>query len=607
MGVHMKIFYAISIIALLSVTFLTGCGSEGSKSTPTIAVIEEPAAPPANTSSKTSENPIRRKIVVPAGCEDITDEADIAKMFTIKENVTDIYAAFGDKNLNYIQALSTPTKASARAMLAKYPQSCEAQLAFVATIISEIANNEKINNILDIIYGRQGKSKSSILSTRLDDFEDNMLIVSVNSTDDLRNITASDIQSALESVIPSVDSAIAYMTNIANDDSFTSNYTIKKRVTELDRGEFAGILAILYFVDAYLIFLVSINADIDINGSYSWIDSLQNWEYDYTTNVGGKQLIKLFDKSSKVSSVYDNWKDDYRDIPNLMDSVYHYEISALQYGLQEAKNGLATQANDLYIVGDDEMADISTSDVRTAIDTLYKIKKTLREGLPDTINDNVIVKYNFYNFFQITDGFQQFLPYHKINDTSIWDTPDGGFEWTEALIDDKSYAQRFIEKKIAEALRKLAPKASDIDISSHFDGTSSGYARARSDSPYLSFRIEFTTSLCNVEFSVTSSNSESLSNWKIPNATIPKGMCKVENGKAKYATAFEENSTPNILYFTDAKGKKTISLQELVNNSYENSELRNYLIFPDVTFGGVLMDMTLDRFWNEYVPALQED
>ena len=63
-------------------------------------------------------------------------------------------------------------------------------------------------------------------------------------------------------------------------------------------------------------------------------------------------------------------------------------------------------------------------------------------------------------------------------------------------------------------------------------------------------------------------------------------------------------------------GNKTVSLQELVNgkldadgelSSYSYEDLRNIIILPDVTFGGVFPDMTVDFFWDEFLPALMED
>ena len=103
--------------------------------------------------------------------------------------------------------------------------------------------------------------------------------------------------------------------------------------------------------------------------------------------------------------------------------------------------------------------------------------------------------------------------------------------------------------------------------------------------------------------------------WTIPDATLPEGMCRVNNGKAEYAIAYRENEVPNILYFTDAKGKKTITIQELVNGkivdgeaqSYKFEDLRSLIYFPDITLGGVFPNMTEEILWNDIVPAIFGD
>ena len=76
--------------------------------------------------------------------------------------------------------------------------------------------------------------------------------------------------------------------------------------------------------------------------------------------------------------------------------------------------------------------------------------------------------------------------------------------------------------------------------------------------------------------------------------------------------AFYENEVPNYLYFTDKDGNKTETLQGLLNGRmidteihlYKYEDLRNIIIFPDVTFGGIFPDMTEDIFWNDFVKAI---
>jgi hypothetical protein len=92
-------------------------------------------------------------------------------------------------------------------------------------------------------------------------------------------------------------------------------------------------------------------------------------------------------------------------------------------------------------------------------------------------------------------------------------------------------------------------------------------------------------------------------------------MCKEDKGAIKYAVAYYENEVPNYGYFTDKDGKKTATIQELVNGKmvdteiepYKYEDLRKFIIFPDITFGGIFPDMTVDAFWDDILPAIFGD
>ena len=91
-------------------------------------------------------------------------------------------------------------------------------------------------------------------------------------------------------------------------------------------------------------------------------------------------------------------------------------------------------------------------------------------------------------------------------------------------------------------------------------------------------------------------------------------VCKVENGTSLFATAYQ-HQTENFFYFTDASGKKTISMQGLENGHIVNGELVDYtprelgkfIIFPDITFGGVLPGMTAEKFWDIIATESEDD
>ena len=346
----MKFLKQASIFTLCTLAYFTGCSTTDDESSP-VGSIDEPQ---------------ETKVEVVAGCQEITDEKDKATIKQIKTDLTDVYSTFGKGDLNKAQKTSLETKSTIETILKKYPGNCEAQLSYVAAIISDIANNKKINDFLDTLASRQGKTKYDLFSEDAGDAAELTFNYTINSSEDIRGILVSDVQSAIGSAIPSLDSAISYMTNIANDDEFTCTFPIDDRDVELDRGEFGPVLAALYIAKASLTALVSINLDIDENGKYDWIDSLDDLEakVNYYDNHGFEHIAKLLGKDSKFTSIHDSWKKEFKNIPNLLDSAITYVQLGLQYGLEEAKNGLETQENDLYVVGDGEFADLSTKEDR---------------------------------------------------------------------------------------------------------------------------------------------------------------------------------------------------------------------------------------------------
>ncbi len=616
----MKLIKQASIIAFCSLAYLTGCSTTDDESSP-IKPKDEPIS---------IDDPQETNVDVVAGCEEITDKADKATIEEIKTNLTDVYSAFGKGDLSKAQEMSAETKSDIEKLLKKYPGSCEVQLAYVASIITDIANNKKINNFLDTLAARNGKTKTALFTKDVGDAAKLSFNYTINSSDEIRGILVSDVQSAIGSAIPSLDSAISYMTNIANDDEFTCTYPVKNRDIELDRGEFAPVLAALYVAKASLTALVSINLDIDDNGKYDWVDSLMEIEakVNYYDNHGFEHLFKLIGEDSKFTSIHDSWKKEYKNIPNLLDSAITYVQFGLQYGLEEAKTGLETQENDLYIVGDDEFADLSTKDAQKIIDSLTTIKKQFHEGFEIPYAEGKTIKVNISKLFNNTDGIQKFLPYHVVNDKSEWVNPDGGFYWSEA-IEEQAYAQRFMQSYVAQEYYKFNPDVKANEIGGWEDDETSGTIHMNIYRPErIHAEIGYFADGCKIKFvvrdyevggsmnmTVGGDEPTTKTTWKIPDVTLPAGMCKDDKGTTKYAVAYYENEVPNYGYFTDKSGKKTATIQELVNGKmvdteiekYRYEDLRNIIIFPDITFGGIFPDMTVDAFWDEILPAIFED
>jgi hypothetical protein len=124
-----------------------------------------------------------------------------------------------------------------------------------------------------------------------------------------------------------------------------------------------------------------------------------------------------------------------------------------------------------------------------------------------------------------------------------------------------------------------------------------------------------TVNNCTVTFTITEDSYRSNDLEFVPSPVkLSSEVCKVENGVSKFATAYQYQSE-NYFYFTDASGKKTVSLQGLDNGYLEGNVIKDYsardlsklIYFPDFTFGGVFPGMTAEKFWNIIITESEED
>ena len=202
--------------------------------------------------------------------------------------------------------------------------------------------------------------------------------------------------------------------------------------------------------------------------------------------------------------------------------------------------------------------------------------------------------------------------------------PVDGFAWTEDP-DYNSYAELELERELGKQINQ----AGNIDYFSAWireayswdeqldytwqvcmdvDYTTGGY-------DYQCFSMKFDN--CTITFGDASSSfyGGETSTITAPSPIkLSSNVCKVENGTHLFATAYQD-ATENMFYFTDASGKKTISVQALENGyiegdrlvDYKVSDFGKYIFFPDITFGGVLPGMTADKFWNIIATESEDD
>ena len=364
------------------------------------------------------------------------------------------------------------------------------------------------------------------------------------------------------------------------------------------------------------------NIDFSENGNYDWMNDLENYNEFETSKVSMRQVESLLSKKSSFTTIYDSWKSSYKNIPNLLDSAISYVELGLQYGIEESKLGTATQTNDPYIVGDGEMSDVSVKDFQKAIDSLEYYRQGLRTGVEVTLPQGSKITINIAKFFEITDGFQEYLPYHHVNDPSVWFKPDQGYGWADILT-GKAYAEHEIGVSIMSELSKT------MTLTGFHAWVSSYYSWYYEDVPavpevcmdiedandYYYNCYTATVNNCTVTFTITEDSYRSNDLEFVPSPVkLSSEVCKVENGVSKFATAYQYQSE-NYFYFTDASGKKTVSLQGLDNGYLEGNVIKDYsardlsklIYFPDFTFGGVFPGMTAEKFWNIIITESEED
>lgn len=537
-------------------------------------------------------------------CETVSDPITASKLENAKASILDIFEAISKNDLVTAQAISANNKNTFKEVLSIYPGNCEAQLGYAVSIITDLLNNNEVKGFIDSVTNKQ-----KFADLDVEDF--NKYLINADGT----KMTV-QLQKAVASAIPSVDSAIIFMKNIVADGNFTCSYTFEDETYELDRGEFAPTLAALYVTKSILTMAASLNIDFSYNGNYDWLnDFYENMNQDSIANETKNIIENLLSKSSSFSTVYDDWKNLYRNIPNLLDSAISYVQIGLQYGIDESKIGFATQMHDPYVVGDGEMSDVSASDFQKAIDSLEYYRKALTTGVEITLPAGTKLMVNLGKFFEITDGWQDYFPYHKVNDVSTWLIPEeGNFYWGERL-NYHSYTNHYIENLIERTYKNQIENLdyvwADIDYWYNKDSVVLEVeVELKNDDYYYDF-FNIAIDNCTISFTKTESpyyyyrTSEDAPIKALDPIKLGSDFCKVESGITLFTQSFKYPKE-NYITFTDANGNKTISWQSLKTGHIVNEKLEDYkiddlkslIIFPDITFGGILPGMTVDAFWE---------
>lgn len=546
-----------------------------------------------STASASNSEPADVEIAV-GSCQTI-DDPELSEQINEATGslVQFVYSATepDSENVSNMQARAAAAKTTFQNALSKYPNSCDAQLGLALSAVANIVNNTELDTIYRVFGFGSADQQFSLLNIQSDDYSSTAINAVFLAKSNAENALITDrVQNIIaNSALPAVDSAILLIQNVMKTQDYTFSATFDDNSISLGFGELSLSVGALRSIKALLTVLASYNLDASSHNSYAWALTSSNWIINYSISeltaekkAAIDHAISLFDKNSAFLTVKDSWKDSYTAIPVLLDSA----ISNVNDGLAYLLDNAGTQSSiGTMIVGDGEEADISSSDVQKAISVLDSIQK----GLRGTITVEIFgesVQVNAKKFFAITDGFQKYLPYHKIMDAETWNLASnskyifwmGKEDYTESELDND-----YMPLAYAAIENSFLSDDSILYANISYGGYRLTY-ETRSDY----YRLYLKWNGCEVSFykSLDLDSDESASTGN-PAYTIDSAYCKVENGTTQLKIGIFY-AFPDIFHFTDANGNETVSATDFFNEEDHTVKyLEENIFFPDPTFNGI--------------------
>ena len=559
-----------SIVAATSIALFTGCTSEGDSSSS------------LDTSPKEIDYPV-------TACADISDAEAQASLEEATTNSVSILEALASSNFDSAKVVSASTKAQFAQILAKYPSNCGAQLGYAVTIIADLVNNQQINNLYNTATG---DNPTSLLNIDPESYSKILMKTNALAKSSDQALVTEQVQSIIATgILPAVDSAIILLRNIVNTEGFAFTFTVNGRTVELDNGELAPALGVLQYAKAYLTAIASINMDASLDNSYNWALTLASMETSDFDSLSTDQraafdhVTGLLSANSPFTTVRSEWKENWTKIPSLLDSAISDVQVGLKYGIEEFNDPDNTQANDVYVVGTDENADVSPANLELAIDSLETIKTYLRGPVKIAITDSISITVNLSKYFTITDGFQDFLPYYKLTDYSTWLTPPA-----ETMVWEEELNWDLEGSAAANEISAVAEQVYNGKTDYVWGSYSLYIDILTEDGDYNSVSVKING--CQYTLGQDSTVY-----------TLSATSCVDSTGTAMYQNF--NVTIPDILVFTDANGNETLHAYKLALPKNENgdswtiADMKGLIVFPDPTFHGVFPEIkTQDAIWD---------
>mgnify|MGYP004505120211 FL=1 len=542
-------------------------------------------------------------------CESIEDPALNAQVVEATDSLVRFVFGIADapEDLEALQNSAEKAKSIFKKALDRYPNSCDAQLGLASAQIADIVNNKDVGVIYNVFANGDEEQKLSLFNIR-QNFAGTAFSAAVQAKDLGDKLITDRIQEIIAGkALPSVDSAIYLLNNIRQSKDYAFSYETENLEIYLGQGELALSVGTLNALKAFLTVVASFNLDASSDRSYDWLVTSLDWNESYVRDTAMtaeqkaalKHYASLFEKTSPFLSVKDSWKSAYKSVPDILDSAIENLKESYAYLLEQAESGNASSLSPF--VGNSEETDFYTEEIEKTLGILDSVQKALH-GVVTVSVAGENVQIDVRRFFDMTDGFQKYLPYHKLNPIDSWmeslTNPDPKYiTWLAARDYDAGYGL-YAENAVVEAAKKLFGKP--ITSGNFY------YSNTRWDSAWLGMENEDAIYIHvewnDCEFSIW---NDALLNGQSSWNALDSSICKAENGTVMFK-AVKSDLSANPFNFTDKDGNVTSSFSDfdqdvstLKRNDAEKEEfvslIERTVIFPDPTFHGVFPGMDQHR------------
>lgn len=429
-----------------------------------------------------------------------------------------------------------------------------------------------------------------------------------------------------DDVLPRLDTVIAALEAAMAMPDFSVRFLRPDGTpVEFDKGEVGPVLGGLKVAKAIVLLLAGVSWEIAKDGSYAWLDELSTVNPDQFQNLSPAQrrsldhLTSLFAVGSPFTKVKAGWKESVRGIPALLLSAVENAQAGLRYAIDESKDP-TKQVHDVFKVGKGEMDDVDPADLEKLIDALERTKKYLRGEVALVYHKTTAgkvthsLKVVFPKVFE-WDGYQNYLPYHKVNPYEQWIVPanrhpdDLGREWESWLEGD---AENLILQalgysnmdwvSVSGGTGPYAVHLNDGDWSSLGGGDDLELAELRPDpgNPCLIHYVKkYGRVRDNSKFGWGLDAFHTVSDPKTGSIDL-SSHCRVTGAGVEYKN-WHNFEFVSPFHFTDAAGRKTLDVDD-VEQAVETlgiaGALTGKIVFRDPTFGGLFPELTNENIWT---------